>query len=54
MTARELNAWLRSLHPVPEPSVERVIAGDPGMPGRGLGGMWTPTWSALRGAEAQG
>lgn len=54
MTARELNAWLRSLHPVPEPSVDRVIVGDPETVVRGIAVAWTPTWDALREAEAKG
>ena len=47
LRAVELNAWLRSLHPVPEPSVDRVIAGDPQTEVKGIAVMWTPTWAAL-------
>jgi putative NIF3 family GTP cyclohydrolase 1 type 2 len=54
MTGRDFNPWLRSVHPGPEPSVDRVIAGDPEMPVRGIAVMWTPTWAALREAKAQG
>lgn len=54
MNARELCAWLRSLHPVPEPSVDRVIAGDADTVVRGIAVAWTPTWAALREAEAAG
>lgn len=52
--ASEVNAWLRSLHPVPEPSVDRVIAGDPETRVKGIAVMWTPTWAALREAQASG
>lgn len=54
LRAKELNAWLRSLHPVPEPSVDRIIAGDPDTVVRGIAVMWTPSWDALRDALAQG
>jgi putative NIF3 family GTP cyclohydrolase 1 type 2 len=54
MTARGLNDWLRSLHPVPEPSVDRVVVGDPATPLRGIAVVWTPTWEALRDADARG
>lgn len=54
ITAGELCRWLRSLHQVPEPSVDRVIAGDPATPVRGVAVMWMPTWAALREAEAKG
>lgn len=54
LRARELNAWLRALHPVKEPSVDRVIAGDPETTVRGIAVMWTPTWDALRRALAEG
>jgi len=54
MTARELNHWLRSLHPVPEPSVDRVVTGNPETEIRGIAVLWMPTWSALREAAAQG
>lgn len=52
MTARELNAWLRSLHPVPEPSVDRIILGDAETLVRGIAVVWMPTWAALRDAHA--
>ncbi|HYD85432.1 MAG TPA: Nif3-like dinuclear metal center hexameric protein, partial [Opitutus sp.] len=54
LRAHELNAWLRALHPVPEPSVDRVIAGDPQEEVKGIAVMWTPTWAALREALTQG
>src|SRR5688500_12105996 len=54
MTARDLHLWLRSLHPVPEPSVDRVIVGDAGTVVQGIAVVWTPTWAALREALAKG
>lgn len=54
MTALELHYWLRSLHSVPEPSVDRLIVGDPATVVRGIAVVWTPTWAALRDALAQG
>lgn len=54
MTALELNGWLRSLHRVSEPSVDRVIVGAPETRVQGIAVMWMPTWSALREAAAQG
>lgn len=54
LRAVELNTWLHSLHPVGEPSVDRVIAGDPETVARGLAVVWMPTWAALREARALG
>jgi len=54
MTARELHEALRALHPVPEPSVDRVVIGPAEAGVRGIGVMWMPTWAALRAAAAQG
>lgn len=54
MTARELCHWLRSLHPVPEPSVDRIIVGSGETIVRGIAVAWMPTWAALREAAAQG
>src|SRR5205809_681345 len=54
MTALEIHAWLRSLCAVPEPSVDRIIVGDPATLARGIAVVWMPTWSALRGADALG
>jgi putative NIF3 family GTP cyclohydrolase 1 type 2 len=54
MTARELHQWLRSLHEVPEPSVDRIIVGDPETIVRGIAVVWTPTWRAMRDALSMG
>ena len=53
MNATELCAWLRALHPVPEPSVDRIVAGHPNTTVRGVAVLWMPTWPALRNAAAQ-
>src|SRR5688572_31679773 len=54
MTALELHHWLRGLHAVPEPSVDRIIVGNPTTVVRGVAVMWMPTWAALREVAAQG
>ena len=54
LRARDLQVWLRAIYPVKEPSVDRIIAGDPETVVRGIAVMWTPTWSALRQALADG
>jgi putative NIF3 family GTP cyclohydrolase 1 type 2 len=54
MTARELQVWLRGLHEVPEPSVDRIITGDASAEVRGIAVVWTPTWAALREARERG
>lgn len=54
MTAQELCAWLRSLHRVPEPSVDQVIVGNPETRAKGIAVVWMPSWAALREAQAKG
>lgn len=54
MTARELHEALRALHPVPEPSVDRIILGAADTEVRGIAVMWMPAWAALRAAVAAG
>ena len=54
MKAHELCDWLRSRHAVPEPSVDRIVAGDPDVTVRGIAVVWMPTWDALREAQARG
>lgn len=54
ITALELHRWLRGRHDVPEPSVDRIITGDPATSVAGIAVVWTPTWQALREALAQG
>jgi putative NIF3 family GTP cyclohydrolase 1 type 2 len=54
MTAHDLNQWLRSLHPVSEPSVDRIIVGRPETLVNGIAMVWMPTWTALREAVTLG
>jgi putative NIF3 family GTP cyclohydrolase 1 type 2 len=54
LTAQDLCAWLRALHAVPEPSVDRVIAGRLDTVVRGIAVLWMPTWAALREAARLG
>lgn len=54
MTAAQLAAWLRALHAVPEPSVDRIVVGDGGAVVRAVAVMWMPTWAALREAADRG
>ena len=42
------------MHPVPEPSVDRIIVGDGDTIVAGIGVVWMPTWSALRAAAQRG
>jgi putative NIF3 family GTP cyclohydrolase 1 type 2 len=54
MTAGELNRYLRSLIDVEEPSVDRIIIGDPGTPVRKIGTAWMPYWKTCRQAVRDG
>lgn len=54
MTALELHRWLRALHAVPEPSVDRVVVGREDTLVRGVAVVWMPTWAALHEAAAKG
>lgn len=54
MTAAELDQWLRSLQSVPEPSVDRIVAGRADVTVRGIAAVWMPSWAALREAERRG
>jgi len=54
MTARELNSYLRELVPVEEPSVDKIIIGDPGTVIRKIGTAWMPYWDTLKRAHARG
>jgi putative NIF3 family GTP cyclohydrolase 1 type 2 len=54
MTALELHRWLRALHAVSEPSVDRVVVGEAETIVRGVAVVWMPTWAALREAAARG
>ena len=54
LTALDVCRWLRSLHEVPEPSVDRIIVGEPATVVRGIATVWMPTWAALKQAAARG
>ena len=54
MTAGELNAYLRSLIEVDEPSVDKVIVGDPDTPISKIGTAWMPYWQTLKEARTKG
>ena len=54
LIAGELDRWLRGLHAVPEPSVDRIIVGAPHATVRGIAVVWMPTWAALRTAAERG
>ncbi len=54
MTARELNAYLRSLVEVNEPSVDKIIVGDPETVISKIGTAWMPYWQTLKEARALG
>lgn len=54
MTASELNAYLRSLIEVDEPSVDKVIVGDPETKISKIGTAWMPYWDTLKEARDKG
>ncbi len=48
LTAADVNSYLRSLCRVKEPSVDRVIIGNPQEEVSKLGTAWTPYWKTLK------
>ena len=54
MTARDLNTYLRSLVEVDEPSVDKIIVGDPDTVISKIGTAWMPYWQTLKEAKALG
>jgi putative NIF3 family GTP cyclohydrolase 1 type 2 len=54
VSARDLNAYLRSLIEVDEPSVDKLIVGDPETRIKKIGTAWMPYWSTLKEARAKG
>jgi putative NIF3 family GTP cyclohydrolase 1 type 2 len=54
MTAADLNKYLRSLIDVDEPSVDKIIIGDPGTAVRKIGTAWMPYWKTCRQAVRDG
>jgi putative NIF3 family GTP cyclohydrolase 1 type 2 len=53
-SARDLNAYLRSLIEVNEPSVDKVIVGNPDTAISKIGTAWMPYWHTLKEAKAMG
>lgn len=53
-TASDLNSYLRSLIEVNEPSVDKVIVGDPETVITKIGTAWLPYWATLKEARDQG
>jgi putative NIF3 family GTP cyclohydrolase 1 type 2 len=54
MTADDLNKYLRSLVEVDEPSVDKIIVGDPETVISKIGTAWMPYWHTLKEAKAKG
>jgi len=54
LKAIDLQNYLRSLYEIPEPSVDRIIIGDPETHITKIGTCWTPYWKTLKQAAAQG
>ena len=54
LRARDVNSHLRSLCEVDEPSVDRIIVGDPDTIVRKIGTAWMPYWETCREAVSQG
>ena len=54
LTAADMQEYLRSLHEVSEPSVDRIVIGDPLTRISKVGTCWQPYFSTLRKAREQG
>ena len=54
MTANDLNNYLRSLVEVEEPSVDKVIVGDPDTKITKIATAWMPYWHTLKEAKTRG
>lgn len=54
LTAADMQDYLRSLHQVSEPSVDRIVIGDPQTKIARVGTCWQPYFSTLREAKEQG
>lgn len=54
LSAADVNNYLRSLCDVKEPSVDRVIIGDPTTPVKKIGTCWTPCWETLKTTVSKG
>jgi hypothetical protein len=54
LRAKDVNAHLRSLVPVTEPSVDRIVIGDPEAEVSHIGTAWLPDWNTCRRAVGDG
>ncbi|MBP1770811.1 MAG: hypothetical protein H6P96_1429, partial [Candidatus Aminicenantes bacterium] len=54
LTAKDVAAHLRSIVPVDEPSVDRIVIGDPGTEISGIGTCWLPYGDTCRQAVSDG
>jgi len=54
LRAKDVNAHLRSLAPVAEPSVDRIVIGDPETEVSHIGTCWLPDWDTCRRAVGDG
>lgn len=54
LKAKDIQDHLRSLSEVPEPSVDRIIIGNPDTPVTKIGTAWMPYWKTCRDAVSQG
>ena len=54
LLAKDVAAYLRSLAEVEEPSVDRIVIGDPGTEVTGIGTCWLPYWDTCRQAVRDG
>jgi putative NIF3 family GTP cyclohydrolase 1 type 2 len=54
LTAEDINKHLRSLIDVAEPSVDKIIIGNPGTPVKKIGTAWMPYWKTLKQAVSDG
>jgi len=54
LTASDVNKYLRSLIDVEEPSVDKIIIGDPGTRVKKIGTAWMPYWKTCKQAVREG
>jgi putative NIF3 family GTP cyclohydrolase 1 type 2 len=54
LRAKDLNAYLHSLCEVGEPSVDRIVVGDPDTVITKIGTVWMPYWQTCREAVSRG
>ncbi len=54
LTAEDVNKYLRSLIDVEEPSVDKIIIGDPGTRVNKIGTAWMPYWKTCKQAVSEG